>query len=214
MLYIFDWDGTLCDSTGTIIKAMQEAAAELYLPRLSDAAVCNIIGLGLPEAIKFLYPKESQEVRDALKSGYSQAFISLDQASPSVLYPFVLETLEYLHAQGHILTVATGKSRRGLDRILKSMDMSGFFHGSRCADETASKPHPKMLQELLADFSLPVERSVMVGDTEFDMDMARQISMPRIAVSYGAHNIERLNVFSPVLSMDCFSEIRLWNDSL
>lgn len=207
MLYIFDWDGTLCDSTKTIISAMQIAAKECDLRPLQANEVKNIIGLGLPEAIEYLYPNEALASRGNLKQAYSKYFLEIDVENPSVFYPKVQETLEYLKSANHKLAIATGKSRRGLNRILKNMGLENYFHATRCADETTSKPHPQMLEELLAHFNMPVKHSVMLGDTEYDMEMAQRIGMRRIAVSYGAHSVERLMAFEPVACMDCFSEL-------
>ena len=205
MLYIFDWDGTLSDSTDKIIRCMHQACDQIELPRCTDAEVKNIIGLGLREALRKLYPGIDQTRADELKAAYSEIFIA-DTTHPP-FFDGVLATLERLKTEGHTLTIATGKSRRGLDRILTDAGLSDFFEASRCADETASKPQPKMLEELLAEFAVQAEDAVMVGDTEYDMEMAQRINMPRIAVSYGAHHIERLRPYEPVLCLDTFPEI-------
>jgi phosphoglycolate phosphatase len=210
VLYIFDWDGTLSDSTGTIVTAMQRAAEDLGWQRPERDAVRNIIGLGLPEALQVLYPGASAEAGARLKARYSEHFLAIDQAEPAAFYPHVVESLEVLRAEGHQLAVATGKSRRGLNRVLGRLQLEDYFHASRCADETVSKPDPRMLHELLVHFNVPASEAVMVGDTEYDMDMARRADMPRIAVSYGAHAPERLRPYEPVLCMDCFSEILTW----
>src|SRR5690606_26190245 len=130
---------------------------------------------------------------------------------PSALFPGVMDTLVQLGKQGHRLAIATGKSRQGLDRILAGLGVADLFEASRCADETASKPHPLMLEQLLASFGLSASDAVMVGDTEYDMDMARRIQMPRIAVSYGAHHIDRLKPYNPALCMDEFVELLNWD---
>ena len=153
MLFIFDWDGTLCDSTRKIVRSMQQAARQLRLPELEDTQVLNIIGLGLPEAVNRLYPDISAECAEALRTTYSEHFIHHDQ-TPMPLFEGVGETLHRLRDEGYRLAIATGKSRRGLERVLDGLGMSRFFHGSRCADETTSKPDPHMLLELLEEFSL------------------------------------------------------------
>lgn len=209
MFFIFDWDGTISDSAAKIVGCMQVAAAEVQLEVLSDDAIRNIIGLGLPEAIAALYPEESLAAREALKDAYANQFVQKD-VKPSPFFPGVMDTLQALKARGHILAVATGKSRRGLDRVLANLQLEDFFHSTRCADETASKPHPQMLNELLEEFSFSAEQAVMIGDTEYDMDMARAIGMPRIAVSYGAHHIDRLKPFDPVMCVDHFEHILQW----
>ncbi len=211
MLLIFDWDGTLSDSTGKITAAMQMAARELGWPEPEASEVHNIIGLGLPEAIRLLYPQRRNATElEQFRRAYSRQFVAADQQQPSDFFPGVLDTLHRLREQGHVLTVATGKSRRGLDRVLEALGMSGFFHATRCADETASKPDPLMLQQLLVEFRMPVEEAAMIGDTEYDMDMARRIHMPRIAVSYGAHHIDRLRPYEPELCLDEFTHLWEW----
>ncbi len=142
MLLIFDWDGTLSDSSPKIIRCVQEAA------------------------------------------------------------------------NGYIMTVATGKSRRGLNRVLQNLGLENFFHGSRCADETASKPHPLMLTELLEEWDTPPARAIMVGDTESDMEMAQKAEVHRVAVSYGAHEVDRLLKYQPRLVVNAFSEFLNWIDKI
>lgn len=209
MLYIFDWDGTLCDSLAKIVYCTRAAAAEMNLPVPDEDAVKNIIGLSLRPAIQQIFPDVGEDELQALLAGYSKHFIA-DQERGMDFYPGVRDTLDTLLKDGHHLAVATGKSRRGLNRILNEMGLEDYFHSSRCADETQSKPHPQMLAELLDEFSVGPERAVMIGDTEYDMDMARQIKMPRIAVSYGAHHIDRLRPFEPVLCLDQMDKLLEW----
>jgi phosphoglycolate phosphatase len=207
MLLVFDWDGTLADSTAKIVECMQKAAERCRLPVLTSSQICDIIGLGLPEAISALYPEQPTGEQLRIREAYVQYFVEEDK-TPTALFPGVHETLLQLHAAGHTLTVATGKSRRGLQRALAGLEEIGvLFAASRCADETQSKPHPQMLQELLAHCAVNVQQAVMVGDTHFDMEMAQRAGMPRIAVSYGAHAIERLLPFEPVACLDRFSDI-------
>lgn len=210
MLLIFDWDGTLMDSKAKITESMHLAVKDLAWDPLEDAAVHNIIGLGLPEAIARLFPGRNLEECMQLKEAYARHFIRLDEEAASSFFPFVGEVLGALKQQGHWLTLATGKSRKGLDRLLKNLELESFFNATRCADETASKPHPLMLEELLTEFGVRAQEAVMVGDTEYDMAMAKAIDMPRIAVSYGAHHIDRLRPYDPELCMDCFSELLGW----
>ncbi len=211
MLLIFDWDGTLSDSKAKITRAMQMAAGDLGWEPLADHLIHDIIGLGLPEAIHQLYPDVRVEDRSKLRDAYAARFLMLDEARPSDFFPGVKETLGSLKAQGHILAVATGKSRKGLDRIFGVLGLSNFFHATRCADETASKPNPLMLEELLKEFDVSASDAVMIGDTEYDMEMAKRIGMPRIAVSYGAHSIERLHGYEPALCLDRFDGLLAWN---
>lgn len=209
MLFIFDWDGTLLDSTAKIVRAMQAAIAQHSLPARTDEEAKGIIGLGLPEAIRSLYPDISPSLLDELRESYSQYFIDSDQV-PCSFYPRVTSVLAELRVRGHTLAVATGKSRRGLNRVLANLDMHNYFDASRCADETASKPQPLMLRELLQEVACDVSQAVMVGDTEFDLEMASNIGMRSIAVRYGAHGEERLLRHKPVLMMNCFSELLDW----
>jgi phosphoglycolate phosphatase len=204
VLFIFDWDGTLIDSKAKITMAMQLAAEDLGWVPLEDYQIHNIIGLGLPEAIHRLYPEASIYDRQRLRDAYAARFLMLDEAGPSSFFPGVIETLDYLKAQGHTLTIATGKSRRGLDRIFGVLGLTGFFHATRCAD-------PLMLQELLGEFDSAAQDAVMIGDTEYDLEMARRIGMPRIAVSYGAHHIDRLHVYEPACCLDRFDELLSWD---
>ena len=206
-LLIFDWDGTLSDSVARIAKCMQMAAQEysLQVPTYSDVA--EIVGLGLHEATIRLFPGSSHYESSLIQASYSKHYRSEDH-QPCDFFPGVMETLHELRDQGYQLAVATGKSRAGLDRVLAALDLKGFFHSSRCADETLSKPHPLMLEELLSEFGVSAPQAVMVGDTEFDMQMAENAAMPRIAVSYGAHHIDRLRAFKPLACIDLFADIK------
>lgn len=206
MLLIFDWDGTLCDSTGRIAHCMQLAAREVGLPVLPTEVIRNIIGLGMVEALTLLYPGIAPSAIQAMREAYSRRYLECD-ATPSPFFEGVEETLNGLRDEGYTLTIATGKSRRGLDRVLNSMGLKTFFHGSRCADETESKPSPRMLLELMTDFNRVVDEALMVGDTEYDMEMAERAGMARIAVSYGAHEADRLRKYTPLLCVDRFPDI-------
>jgi phosphoglycolate phosphatase len=205
-LLIFDWDGTLCDSVTTIATCIQHAAKEQGLPEPSFAEASNIIGLGLKEAVAYLFPDADDTVVAAVAQSYS-AFYRKKNAGPTDFFPHVLEVLTQLKQSGYLIAVATGKSRAGLNRAFVASDIEHLFHDSRCADETASKPNPQMLNELLEKYDLSADQALMVGDTEFDLDMAQQINMPRLAVSYGAHAKDRLLKYEPVACIDCFSDI-------
>ena len=206
-LLIFDWDGTLSDSVARIAKCMQMAAREYSLEVPEYAEVAEIVGLGLHEATMRLFPSASHYEASLLQASYSKHYRSEDH-SPCDFFPGVINTLQELRAEGYQMAVATGKSRAGLDRVLATLGMQDFFHSSRCADETQSKPHPLMLEELLSEFGLSPQEAVMVGDTEFDMQMAVNATMPRIAVSYGAHDIDRLRAFEPLACLDLFVDIK------
>jgi len=207
MLLIFDWDGTLIDSSAKIVVCMQRAAASSGLPALGEDEVKNIIGLSLPEAIRTLYPQTDDRAHEHFREHYAGHYLDADRI-PCELFPGVMKTLEQLKRDGHTLTVATGKARRGLDRILGNMQLLDFFHASRCADETQSKPHPQMLHELLEQFGKQPREALMVGDTTFDMEMAQRAAIPRIAVSYGVHDVERLKPFAPIAILDRFPDLQ------
>ena len=208
-LLIFDWDGTLADSIGRIVTSMQEAAQRAGRAERDDEAIKGIIGLGLPEAILTLYPDMAPEQVIAFRQHYANTYIALD-AEPSPLFVGVVESLEAFRAQGYRLAVATGKARRGLDRVLKARGWERFFDVTRAADETASKPDPLMLNQILAHCDMRPEQALMVGDASFDLLMARNAGIDSVAVSYGAQSIERLRDFDPVLEVDHFPELRGW----
>ncbi len=209
MLLIFDWDGTLSDSAEKIISCLQQAAVTAGYPVRDSEAIRNIIGLGLPEAMNTLYPQLNVDEQELIRQAYVHHFLLADK-EPSPFFEGVLEGLHQLRDNHYSLAVATGKSRRGLDRVLANLNLTHFFHGSRCADETTSKPHPQMLSELLHEFSKEVDEAMMVGDTEYDMAMAKALNMPRVAVSYGAHHVERLQQYQPVLCVDHFLDFVRW----
>ncbi len=206
MLIIFDWDGTLCDSTGTIVKAMCEAARRQNAPMPPDSAVHDVIGLSLPKAIGRLFPNLSEEERDRVRLGYSDIYRELDK-TPAKLFAGARELLQTLNDAGHQLAVATGKSRRGLDRVLHGLDAGHYFHGSRCADESQSKPHPQMLLELLEEFGYEPADSLMIGDSELDLEMAHAAGIDRVGVSHGVHSAERLQRWSPLAVLDTLPEL-------
>lgn len=207
MLLVFDWDGTLVDSAGAITEAMAQAIQNLGFESKSETAIRNIIGLGLPEAINTLMPELSFAEGERLRQEYSKEFVRLDTLNPSTLFPLVKETLDELKEAGHLLAVATGKSRRGLDRIMQALAMGDYFHASRCADETLSKPNPLMLQQILEQLKQSVDNTMMIGDSEYDLAMAKNIGMPSIGVTYGVHSQQRLQKHSPLACIDCISEL-------
>lgn len=200
-MIVFDWDGTLCDSAGHIVRAIQETAVNIGLPVPSDEAAADIIGLGLYEALAKLYPEEPEPRLRELMQGYSRQYVA-NESDPPDLFPGALETLHVLRDRGLELAVATGKSRRGLDRILATLGLEGFFDASRCADETRSKPHPLMLEEIMLERSMPAERVLMVGDTEYDLEMAANAGVASVGVSFGVHSVERLDAHGPVAIVD------------
>lgn len=197
------------DSTGKIITCMQQAASRVGLEVLDDKSIANIIGLGLPEAVRVLYPAIDNLLADQLRANYSHIFIQED-STPCNLFPGVDEGLERLQSAGIAIAVATGKSRRGLDRMLAGLGWSERFAVTRCADETASKPNPLMLQEILSHLDSSAAHAVMVGDTEYDLAMAAQIGMPSLGLGYGAHEAERLWIHKPMFVTDQFVQVVDW----
>nr|WP_217505731.1 HAD-IA family hydrolase [Pseudomonas corrugata] len=206
---IFDWDGTLANSIGRIVESMHVASDRTGFARRDDFAVKGIIGLGLPEAIRSLYPDIDDEALVVFRQHYAEHYIALE-AEPSPLFEGVADTLEALRAEGYHLAVATGKARRGLDRVLKAHGWEDYFDITRAADETASKPHPLMLEQILAHCEVRPERALMIGDSSFDLQMARNAGMGSVAVSYGAQTIEALRAFEPRLAIDRFPELHAW----
>lgn len=209
MLVILDWDGTVCDSEARIISCMQRASDRVGLPVLEPSAIGNIIGLGLPEAIVELFPESHSEQRTQLRGYYSEEWVAASK-EPLPLFDGVLATLDHLLGAGHQLAVATGKSRRGLDREFEDHGIGHLFPVSRCADETASKPDPAMLREILMETGANVRDAVMVGDTEYDLKMAAAINMTAVGVSYGVHSRERLDGCRPHRIIDHFAELLQW----
>lgn len=191
-LVIFDWDGTLSDSAALIVGAMQNAIAALNLPPRSDESIRELIGLGLNEGLALLYPEmDIPALRRLLDAYRGQSLAGGPAEAP--LFPGALEAAERLASAGYQLAVATGKSRAGLKRSFAHHPaLRDLILDSRTADETASKPDPLMLRELLAVFGLPPQAALMVGDTEFDVAMARAIGMPAVGVTCGVHAPERL----------------------
>ncbi len=211
-LLIFDWDGTLSDSVGRIVEVMQAAAADLRLPVRSDRSIKSIIGLGLPEAIQTLYPEMTPGAVERFRQCYSDHFVMREQ-EPSPFFEGVAEGLAAFRRKGYRLAVATGKSRRGLDRVLAAKGLADFFDVTRCADETASKPDPLMLNEILAHCQVHPSKALMIGDAPFYLEMARRAQMASVAVSYGAQPVEVLRNYEPTLVVDRFEELRVWLDA-
>ena len=208
-LLIFDWDGTLADSIGRIVTAMHIAAQRAGRPERNDEAVKGIIGLGLPEAILTLYPDMTPEQVVSFRQHYADVYIAMD-ARPSPLFAGVKDSLEAFRAEGYRLAVATGKARRGLDRVLKANGWEDFFDITRAADESASKPDPLMLNQMLAHCDVRPEHALMVGDASFDLLMARNAGIDSVAVGYGAQSMQSLLAYEPRLAIERFTELRTW----
>lgn len=207
-LIVFDWDGTLADSTGRIVESMQTASRACNLPLVTDQEVQNIIGLGLPEALLTLWPGLQSSELETMRQQYAQAFVQ-DAKTPMGFFEGVPGMLQSL-SNDYVLAVATGKSRKGLDRILAGLPEAELFATTRCADETKSKPHPLMLEEILRETNTPIERALMVGDTSYDLNMAATIGMDALAVGYGAHSESTLRACEPLAVCRSISELQTW----
>ncbi len=208
-LIIFDWDGTLVDSVARIVASLRLAIDDLNFPELEDEKLKDIIGLGLPEAMQTLYPDASTADYERLRERYAHFFLQSNDI-PAHPFPGVGVALDRLSGQGLTLAVATGKSRKGLNRALHDSGWKKYFAHSRCADETLSKPHPKMLEELLEEAAVRPENALMIGDTEYDLDMAQRAGVDRVAVSYGVHELSRLRRYQPGLIIDHMDELVDW----
>lgn len=207
-LIAFDFDGTLIDSTTAIIESIQSAAIDIGVPVPSNERASHIIGLGLLDALRHAMPDLPQDRYRELGERYRYHYLARDHELQ--LFSGVENMLEELATAGYLLTVATGKSRLGLDRALSSTGLGRFFQSSRCADECHSKPHPQMLQELIEEFHMVPEATLMIGDTTHDLSMAKNAGVPAIAVTYGAHPREVLETELPVYCADNVDELRAW----
>ncbi|ENU37555.1 hypothetical protein F970_02445 [Acinetobacter sp. CIP 102082] len=197
-LVIFDWDGTLFDSVGQIVASLQHAAQQFEQPLSNDAAK-SIIGLGLPEVMQILFPQVPHLQQDILQC-YADHYVA--NSKGDVWFNGVAELLADLKQQGLKLAVATGKSRKGLDRVLGQTNSHDIFDITRAASETRSKPDPLMLKEIISEMDVAVDRAIMVGDTSYDLEMAQNLNMPRIGVSYGVHSVETLQRYQPLTIAD------------
>ncbi len=208
-LIVFDWDGTLMDSEARIVACIQAAFADLGLPVPTREAARDIIGLGLEEAMTRLRPEADPDTRAALVVHYRRHFLLTDQ-TPTPLFPGARATLEWILAQGYRVAVATGKSRVGLNKSLAETGLAGLFHATRCADETFSKPHPAMLFELMEELGVRAAQTLMIGDTEYDLQMARNAGAQSLAVCYGVHDEARLLTHGPLACLDSLEAIPRW----
>jgi phosphoglycolate phosphatase len=208
-LIIFDWDGTLMDSAARIVNCFVAAAHEVGLEPPADTAIRHIIGLGLEEAVVALFPTADPAQRRAAVDSYREHFIHRDTTGMT-FFPGVESGLACLRQQGYLLAVATGKTRRGLQRALDETGAGRFFTATRCVDEALSKPHPQMLLDLLAMTGTGPADALMVGDTEYDMEMARNADVAGLAVSYGVHTREQLMRHEPLDCLRSFTAVCEW----
>ena len=204
---VFDWDGTLMDSEEQIVSCLHAAIADLQLEPMDDDTVKNVIGLGLREAIDTLVPGRDDRFHQAFVDFYREHWFRSESSS---LFEGVRETLEALKQRNLMLGVATGKARRGLERVLDETGLGSFFDATRCADEALSKPHPQMLLELMETLDVTPGRTLMVGDTEYDMEMATNAGAGKIAVNSGVHTEERLQRHTPLVCLNRIMDMPAW----
>jgi phosphoglycolate phosphatase len=207
-LIVFDWDGTVMDSTAVIARSIQSASRDLGLPVPSDEVARHVIGLGLDQALRYAVPDAGEHQRNDLVARYRHHFFSQENEMP--LFAGAEALVQELHEEGYYLAVATGKNRNGLDRALKASNMAPYFHSTRTADQTVSKPDPTMLHEILDELDIKVERALMVGDTTHDLQMAINAGMPSLAMSHGAHPAEQLLELKPLALLHDFAGLREW----
>ena len=207
-LIVFDWDGTVMDSTAVITGSIQAACRDLGLNVPDDETARHVIGLGLDQALRYAVPDMPESMRPDLVERYRHHFLARDQAIP--LFEGARETIVELHHAGYWLGVATGKSRAGLIRAMDASGMKGYFHATRTADQTLSKPDPAMLLELMDELAVDAERTLMVGDTTHDVQMAQNAKVDVVAVGYGAHTTEQLQELNPLALVKDFAELKMW----
>lgn len=207
-LIVFDWDGTLANSTQMIVDCMREASADAGLPVPDHSAASHIIGLGLQEAIDALFGKLTETQFQQLVTRYRHHYYARDEETP--LFEGVFAAIPELAKQGFMLGVATGKGRRGLNKSLTRSGLAQYFHATRCVDECPSKPHPQMLVELMQELGSSPERTLLVGDTSYDLQMAQNANVASLAVSYGAHSLANLLPHAPLEHFDDFAKLNQW----
>lgn len=207
-LLVFDWDGTLLDSAGAIAEAIKAACRDLNLVEPSDERARHVIGLGLGDALRHAVPDLPESRYPQMIERYRHHYLSIDHELQ--LFDGAVELIAELHSAGFLLAVATGKSRLGLDRALKTSGLGRYFQASRCADECFSKPHPQMLKELMDEFSMLPAHTLMIGDTTHDLQMAINAGVAGLAVDYGAHPAEALDALEPLARLHKVAELATW----
>lgn len=207
-LLVFDWDGTLMDSAAVIVASIQAASRDVGVEAPSDEAARHIIGLGLNEAVAALFSGLPHAEYARLAERYRHHFMAQDARIP--LFEGAADAVRELHDAGFLLAVATGKGRRGLERVLDHTGLRPWFHATRCADETFSKPHPQMLLDLMEVLGAVPEKTLMIGDTSHDLQMAANAGVPSLGACYGAHPKSGLMELSPLACAESFGELRDW----
>jgi phosphoglycolate phosphatase len=209
-LIAFDWDGTLFDSTALIVRCIQDACRDVGVAVPSDERAAYVIGLGLHDALAHAAPGLAPERYPELGARYRHHYIA--RQHDLTLFPGTLEMLHALKARQHWITVATGKGRRGLDDALAAAQLKGVFDATRTADETASKPDPRMLLELMRQFGVDPQRTLMIGDTTHDLQLAGNAGAACVGVSYGAHDHVAFESFEPLFIAHSTRELHDWLD--
>lgn len=207
-LIVFDWDGTIMDSTGLIAECIQLAAGDEGLPIPSIDAAKSIIGLGVHESTRRLFPDLDHAVQTAFALAFRRRYVPRDHEAP--LYEGIRELLGELNHSERFLAVATGKSRAGLERAFAHSGLGSSFHFSRCADEGFAKPHPDMLLKLMAFTATAPERTLMIGDTVHDLDLAKNANVAALGVTYGAHSAELLATRGSLAAFDSVGALGAW----
>ena len=207
-LIVFDWDGTLLDSAGAIVKAIQASCRDLDLNVPSDAQARHVIGLGLEDAMRHAVPDLPAARTKDMVERYRFHYLSRDHEL--ALFDGIPQVSNDLKAAGHLLAVATGKSRLGLNRALEHSGLGPLFLSSRCADECHSKPHPQMLDELMSEFGVNADSTLMIGDTSHDLLMASNAGVAGLAVTYGAHPHDHLLEHNPLACLHTVKELDHW----
>ena len=206
-LLVFDWDGTIIDSAATIAECIRDASRELGLEVPDRARASHVIGLGLHDAMRIAVPGLPAQRYPEFVESYRRHF--LERKDAMLLFDGMRELLEGL-SRKHLLAIATGKSRRGLDRDLEFHQLRPLFMASRCADETNPKPHPAMLLELMDELDVSPEQAVMIGDTSHDLEMARAAGVDALAVTYGAHPEQGLRACQPLQCFSTVTQLERW----
>lgn len=207
-LIVFDWDGTLVDSTQLIVDSIRSASLDVGLPVPEPSAARGIIGLGLPEALTVLFGDIDEPRRQQLVARYRFHYFAQDHAVP--LFHGVSDAIRSLAEGGVRLGVATGKGRNGLNLSLQRSGLHRHFHATRCVDECFSKPHAQMLLEIMDELGADPARTLMIGDTTYDLQMAQNANVASIAVSYVAQQLETLLPYRPVAHFDNFTKLNQW----
>ena len=207
-LVVFDWDGTLADSTAIIAASIQDALRDMGEPVPDDAAARFVIGLGLSDALHSVAPTLAAHRHGEVAALYRARYLGREEDIP--LFAGASEMLADLEAAGHFLAVATGKTRKGLDRALAKNGLHARFHATRCADEGFPKPHPDMLLNLMDRLGVAPRETLMIGDTTHDLELARNAGVDAVAVAYGAHDLAGLRRASPLAVMHSVAELRAW----